>query len=67
VSVSRSTVPYLCLGQEDKVEFRPMLRDGASHEELREAIVRALALKPERHEFRERPEQVIRIMSQTGG
>ena len=58
---------YLCLGQEDKVEFRPMLRDGASQEELREAIVRALALKPERHEFRERPEQVIRIMSQTGG
>lgn len=58
---------YLCLGQEDKVEFRPMLRDSASHEELREAIVRALALKPERHEFRERPEQVIRIMSQTGG
>jgi cyclic pyranopterin phosphate synthase len=58
---------YLCLGQEDKVEFRPMLRDGASHEELRDAIVRALALKPERHEFRERPEQVIRIMSQTGG
>ncbi len=58
---------YLCLGQEDKVEFRPMLRDGASQEELREAIVRALALKPERHEFRERPEQVIRIMSRTGG
>jgi cyclic pyranopterin phosphate synthase len=58
---------YLCLGQEEKVEFRPMLRDGASHEELRDAIVRALALKPERHEFRERPEQVIRIMSQTGG
>jgi cyclic pyranopterin phosphate synthase len=58
---------YLCLGQEDKVEFRPMLRDGASQEELREAIVRALALKPERHEFRERPGQVIRIMSQTGG
>ncbi len=58
---------YLCLGQENRVEFRPMLRDGASHAELRDAIVRALALKPERHEFRERPEQVIRIMSQTGG
>ena len=58
---------YLCLGKEDKVEFRPMLRGGASHEELREAIVKALALKPERHEFREHPEQVIRIMSQTGG
>ncbi|MEJ2329962.1 MAG: GTP 3',8-cyclase MoaA [Gammaproteobacteria bacterium] len=58
---------YLCLGQENRVEFRPMLRDGASHEELRDAIVRALALKPERHEFRERPERVIRFMSQTGG
>jgi cyclic pyranopterin phosphate synthase len=58
---------YLCLGQEDRVEFRPMLRDGASHEELRDAIVRALALKPERHEFREQPERVIRFMSQTGG
>ncbi|MEJ2310429.1 MAG: GTP 3',8-cyclase MoaA [Gammaproteobacteria bacterium] len=58
---------YLCLGQNDKFEFRPLLRDGASHEELREAIRQALALKPERHEFRERPEQVIRIMSQTGG
>jgi cyclic pyranopterin phosphate synthase len=58
---------YLCLGQNDKFEFRPLLRDGASHEQLREAILQALALKPERHEFRERPEQVIRIMSQTGG
>jgi cyclic pyranopterin phosphate synthase len=67
VRISVDGTLYLCLGQEDKVEFRPMLRDGASHEELREAIIRALALKPERHEFRERPEQVIRIMSQTGG
>ena len=58
---------YLCLGQNDRFEFRPLLRDGASHEELREAILQAMALKPERHEFRERPEQVIRIMSQTGG
>jgi cyclic pyranopterin phosphate synthase len=67
VRISVDGTLYLCLGQEDKVEFRPMLRDGASHEELRDAIIRALALKPERHEFRERPEQVIRIMSQTGG
>ena len=67
VRISVDGTLYPCLGQEDKVEFRPMLRDGASHEELRDAIIRALALKPERHEFRERPEQVIRIMSQTGG
>lgn len=67
VRISVDGTLYLCLGQEDKVEFRPMLRDGASQEELRDAIIRALALKPERHEFRERPEQVIRIMSQTGG
>jgi cyclic pyranopterin phosphate synthase len=58
---------YLCLGQNDKFEFRPMLRDGATHDELRDAILHALTLKPERHEFKEQPEQVIRIMSQTGG
>jgi cyclic pyranopterin phosphate synthase len=58
---------YLCLGQDDKVEFRPMLRDGATHDELCDAIRQALTLKPERHEFKDQPGQIIRIMSQTGG
>lgn len=58
---------YLCLGQEEKFEFRPMLRDGASDAELEAAIYAAIELKPQKHEFREQPSKVIRFMSQTGG
>ncbi|MFP5344328.1 MAG: GTP 3',8-cyclase MoaA [Gammaproteobacteria bacterium] len=58
---------YLCLGQEDKLELRPLLRAGAGDGELQQAIVDAIARKPERHEFREKPAQVLRFMSMTGG
>ncbi len=58
---------YLCLGQDDKAELRPLLRQGASDSELEAAIVSAIAIKPERHQFREKPEQVVRFMSLTGG
>ena len=58
---------YLCLGQDHKFELRPLLRQGISDAGLKEAIVEALALKPERHEFVEKPGQVVRFMSMTGG
>ncbi|MEJ2141241.1 MAG: GTP 3',8-cyclase MoaA [Gammaproteobacteria bacterium] len=58
---------YLCLGQEDKYELRPLLRQGISDEELKQHIHKALALKPEKHEFSEKPEKVVRFMSMTGG
>lgn len=58
---------YLCLGQEHSFEFRPLLRDGISDHELKEAIRTAINLKPERHEFNEKPDQVVRFMSMTGG
>ncbi len=58
---------FLCLGQEDRFELRPLLRQGISDAGLEEAIRTAISLKPERHEFREKPEQVIRFMSMTGG
>jgi GTP 3',8-cyclase len=58
---------YLCLGQEDKMELRPLLRDGISDDELKQAIIHAIALKPEKHEFRDKPGQVVRFMSMTGG
>lgn len=58
---------YLCLGQEHRFELRPLLRAGASDAELESAILHAIDLKPERHEFREKPEQVLRFMSMTGG
>jgi GTP 3',8-cyclase len=58
---------YLCLGQGEKFEFRPLLRDGASDAELEAAIRKAIELKPQKHEFGEQPEKIIRFMAQTGG
>ena len=58
---------YLCLGQEHKFEFRPLLRGGISDADLLDAVHTAIALKPERHEFREHPEQIVRFMGTTGG
>lgn len=58
---------HLCLGQNHRYELRPLLRGGASDADMAAAIVQALALKPERHEFREKPRQVVRFMSMTGG
>lgn len=58
---------YLCVGQEHKFEFRPLLRQGISDEGLKDAIRKAIALKPERHEFHEKPQQILRFMSMTGG
>ncbi|MBI3546220.1 MAG: GTP 3',8-cyclase MoaA [Gammaproteobacteria bacterium] len=58
---------YLCLGQNDKVELRPLLRQGISNAELKRQIHAAIALKPERHEFKEQPRKIIRFMSSTGG
>lgn len=58
---------YMCLGQEEKFEFRPLLRGGASDQEITEAILTAINLKPEKHEFREQPQKLVRFMSMTGG
>ncbi len=58
---------HLCLGQEHSLSLRPYLRAGISDDGLKNKIIEAIALKPERHEFNEKPEQVIRIMSMTGG
>jgi cyclic pyranopterin phosphate synthase len=58
---------YLCLGQEHKFEFRPLLRAGITDAGLQEAVRHAITLKPERHEFREKPQQVVRFMAKTGG
>ena len=58
---------YMCLGQEHSYPLRPLLRSGCSDEELRQALREAIDLKPRKHEFNERPEQVIRFMSMTGG
>ena len=66
VRLSTDGTLYMCLGQEEKFELRPLLRGGASDEELVAAIHHALTLKPERHEFNE-DKQVVRFMNMTGG
>ena len=58
---------YLCLGQEEKFELRPLLRADCSDEELEQAIREAIELKPEKHDFQTQPEKIIRFMSMTGG
>lgn len=58
---------YLCLGQNDKLALRPLLRAGISDADLEQAILHTIAQKPEKHEFREQPQKVVRFMSATGG
>ena len=67
VRISVDGTAYMCLGQDEKLEFRPLLRGGASDADLEAAILEAIELKPERHEFREAPGKILRFMSMTGG
>lgn len=60
-------VLYPCLGQNGHYPLRPLLRAQADDETLIQALYTALAHKPERHEFVERPQQILRFMSMTGG
>lgn len=61
---------YLCLGQEDRVDLMPLLRQYPHTDEpLIEAILASMRVKPKGHDFdlqRQAP-AVIRFMSQTGG
>jgi cyclic pyranopterin phosphate synthase len=58
---------HLCLGQEERMDFRALMRGGATDQEIIEAIRLAIDLKPERHEFVEAPQKLVRFMSMTGG
>ena len=58
---------YMCLGQDEKFELRPLLRANCTDQELQAAIRQAIELKPQKHEFKEQPEKIVRFMSMTGG
>lgn len=61
---------YLCLGQEDKVDMMPLLRNHPDDDQpLIEAIINSMAIKPIGHDFdlRRAEPAVIRFMSHTGG
>ena len=61
---------YLCLGQEDKVDLMPLLREYPNDDApLIAAIIGSMAIKPKGHDFdltRAKP-AVVRFMSHTGG
>jgi cyclic pyranopterin phosphate synthase len=67
VRISVDGTLYLCLGDEHKVELRPLLRAGISDDELEAVLLKAIDLKPLAHEFNSKPENIIRFMSMTGG
>ena len=59
----------LCLGNEHSVDLLPIMRaDPGAIEPVKEAIIKAMPLKPERHYFdlNEEP-QILRFMNATGG
>ncbi len=59
----------LCLGNEHSADLRAVLRaPGYSRDKLKQAIVNAMAIKPERHHFDldETPD-IVRFMNTTGG
>jgi len=59
----------LCLGQENSVDLRPVMRNSATPEQaLREALLNAIVHKPEKHNFDLVGEpQILRFMNATGG
>jgi cyclic pyranopterin phosphate synthase len=59
----------LCLGNEHSIDLRALLREqGASADALKQALVAAMDLKPEKHHFNldEAPD-IVRFMNMTGG
>lgn len=61
---------YLCLGQEDKIDLMPLLREYPDDDApLIAAILGSMRIKPKGHDFDLRRAQpaVIRFMSHTGG
>jgi cyclic pyranopterin phosphate synthase len=61
---------YLCLGQEDKIDLMPLLRNNPNDDSaLMSAILASMQIKPKGHDFdlnRASP-AVVRFMSHTGG
>lgn len=61
---------FLCLGQDDKVELMPLLRNHPHDDTpLRDAILNSMRIKPQGHDFdlKRAAPAVIRFMSHTGG
>ncbi len=61
---------YLCLGQEDKIELMPLLREHPHDDApITQAIQNSMRVKPKGHDFdlKRAAPAVVRFMSHTGG
>ena len=61
---------FLCLGQEDKIELMPLLRENPHNDApIIDAILNSMRVKPKGHDFdlRRAAPAVVRFMSHTGG
>lgn len=70
VRVSSKGELFLCLGQEEKIELMPLLRQHPDEDwPIQKAIIESMTIKPEAHDFNldtTKP-AVVRFMSHTGG
>lgn len=58
---------YLCLGQNDAINLRKLLREGYTDADIEAAMSAALRNKPRSHDFNGGQRQLVRVMSATGG
>ena len=61
---------YMCLGQNDHIDFRKILRQDYSNNYIKEKIQLAIKLKPEKHDFvieKDVRPYMNRFMNVTGG
>lgn len=67
VRLTAAGILHTCLGQEHQYPLAPLLRSNLDDQELEQSIRDAIALKPYKHEFIEKPLKMQRMMSTTGG
>ena len=61
---------FLCLGQEEKIELMPLLRNHLHDDQpIKDAIINSMKIKPLSHEFNlnQSKPAIVRFMSHTGG
>ena len=70
VRISSTGKLFMCLGQNEFVDFRKILRGDFSDNYIKEKITHALKVKPEKHEFvieKNIKPYMLRHMNVTGG
>ena len=70
VRISGKGELFLCLGQEEKIELMPLLRNHLHDDQpIKDAIINSMKIKPLSHEFNlnQSKPAIVRFMSHTGG